>query len=117
MVAVPSEPCEEDGQSSLRRTAAQLWIKPLCIKKKGGGIEDARSEHVAMGKRNCSGDPRVVGSRLHVCSNLPCLFLYLTVRIGRGQEKNQEAEVVFLSRPWLIWGEGAFPGSVTHFLP
>lgn len=34
----------------------------------------------------------------------------------KGSGKNQEAEVVFLSRPWLIWGEGAFPGSVTHFL-
>lgn len=37
-------------------------------------------------------------------------------RKGSGK-KNQEAEVVFLSRPWLIWGEGALPGSVTHFLP
>lgn len=36
---------------------------------------------------------------------------------GRGSGKNQEAEVVFLSGPWQIWGEGAFPGSVTHFLP
>lgn len=39
---------------------------------------------------------------------------------GRGEKgsgKNQEAEVVFLSGPWQIWGEGAFPGSVTHFLP
>lgn len=60
-------------------------------------------------------EPKSLGFR--TCLNLGCLFLYLTVRIGRGQEKNQEAEVVFLSRPWLIWGEGALPGSVTHFLP
>lgn len=34
-----------------------------------------------------------------------------------GGQENQEAEVVFLSGPWQIWGEGAFPGSMTHFLP
>lgn len=44
---------------------------------------------------DCSRDPRVVGSRLSVCSNLPCLFLYLTERIGRGQEKKIRKQKLF----------------------
>lgn len=41
--------------------------------------------------------------------------MFISVFNGR-VEGDQEA-VVFLSGPWQIWGEGAFPGSVTHFLP
>ena len=47
-----------------------------------------------------------------------CMFISVfNVGDERGSGKNQEAEVLFLSWPWQNWGEGAFPGSVTHFLP
>lgn len=103
MVAV-SEPCEVHTWGSGHPEG--LWLSHTAFKKK---------EH-ETGHRKCQVRADGDGEWVLLGTQESCMFISVFNVGGEGgQEKIRKQK--FLSGPWQNWGEGAFPGSVTHFLP